>query len=89
MPFWTLTNTDKMILVAGEGKKSSSPPFNFKKSDNTVLQFHDSNEVSITQCSNCYNSVCCITFHVAGDCEWYIKIILLLKCSSLEELSKE
>lgn len=46
VPFWTLNNSEMMVLVAGEEKTvSSSPPFNFKKSDNTVLQFDSRNEV--------------------------------------------
>lgn len=46
VPFWTLNDSELMVLVAGDhGKPSSSVPFNFKKSDNTVLQFDSSNEV--------------------------------------------
>ncbi len=49
VPFWTLNDSEKMVLVVDvKGKKkkpSSSVPFNFKKSDNTVLQFDGSNEV--------------------------------------------
>ena len=46
VPFWTLNNSDLMVLVAGDrGKVSSSAPFNFTKSHNTVLQFDNENEV--------------------------------------------
>ena len=48
VPFWTLNDSELMVLVAGDrGKASSSPPFSFKKPDNTVLQFDNSNEVGV------------------------------------------
>ena len=51
VPFWTLNGAERMVLVVGgqgKGKKktSSSVPFNYKKSDNVVLQFDDNSEVS-------------------------------------------
>lgn len=47
VPFWTLNASELMVLVAGKkGKASSSAPFNFKRPDNTVLQFDNTNEAS-------------------------------------------
>ena len=46
-PFWPLSNSNNMVVVAGEhGGKSSSIPFNYKKSDFNVLQFNSDSEVS-------------------------------------------
>ncbi len=47
IPFWTLVDSNKMVLIAGEGEKGSSLPFNYKKTDNIVLQFDNSNEVML------------------------------------------
>ena len=47
-PFWPLSsNTDNMVVVAGEhGGKSSSIPFNYRKFNFNVLQFDSGSEVS-------------------------------------------
>ena len=45
MPFWTMTNADRLMVVAGKGKEATSVPFLFKKPDNVILQFGNKNEV--------------------------------------------
>ena len=47
-PFWPLTDANKIVVLVGDHKnKSSSIPFNFKKSNFNVLQFDSHSEVSI------------------------------------------
>jgi len=46
VPFWTMTNTDRMVVVTGEGEESTSDPFLFKSTANLVLQFSNNNTVS-------------------------------------------
>ena len=53
VPFWTLANTDRMVVMTGEGKESTSDPFLFKRPANLVLQFSNKNKVSADYCSCC------------------------------------
>ena len=57
MPFWTMTNADRLMVVAGKGKEATSVPFLFKKPDNVILQFGNKNEVH-TYCMYSELSLC-------------------------------
>ena len=45
VPFWTMTDADKMVVVTGTGKEATSKSFLFKKPDNIILQFDNNNNV--------------------------------------------